>query len=84
MFGRAVNTPKLYLEKMVQSFLSPLKVNFMLRRMEAGTPVYVLNRCTSDLTVNFEQVLQRNALFKNDAIGIFQPLNPNRYLPAQS
>ena len=67
MFGRAVNTPKLYLEKMVQSFLSPLKVNFMLRRMEAGTPVYVLNRCTSDLTVNFEQVLQRNALFKNDA-----------------
>ena len=67
MFGSAVNTPKLYLEKMVQSFLSPLKVNFMLRRMEAGTPVYVLNRCTSDLTVNFEQVLQRNALFKNDA-----------------
>ena len=67
MFGRAVNTPKLYLEKMVQSFLSPLKINFMLRRMEAGTPAYVLNRCTSDLTVNFEQVLQRNALFKNDA-----------------
>ena len=67
MFGSAVNTPKLYLEKMVQSFLSPLKINFMLRRMEAGTPTYVLNRCTSDLTVNFEQVLQRNALFKNDA-----------------
>ena len=67
MFGSAVNTPKLYLEKMVQSFLSPLKINFMLRRMEAGTPAYVLNRCTSDLTVNFEQVLQRNALFKNDA-----------------
>ena len=67
MFGSAVNTPKLYLEKMVQSFLSPLKINFTLRRMEAGTPAYVLNRCTSDLTVNFEQVLQRNALFKNDA-----------------
>ena len=74
MFGRAVNTPKLYLEKMVQSFLSPLKVNFMLRRMEAGTPVYVLNRCTSDLTVNFEQVLQRNALFKNDANRDFSTL----------
>ena len=67
MFGSAVNTPKLYLEKMVQSFLSPLKINFKLRRMEAGTRAYVLNRCTSDLTVNFEQVLQRNALFKNDA-----------------
>ena len=74
MFGRAVNTPKLYLEKMVQSFLSPLKVNFMLRRMEAGTPAYVLNRCTSDLTVNFEQVLQRNALFKNDANRDFSTL----------
>ena len=74
MFGSAVNTPKLYLEKMVQSFLSPLKVNFMLRRMEAGTPVYVLNRCTSDLTVNFEQVLQRNALFKNDANRDFSTL----------
>ena len=74
MFDRAVNTPKLYLEKMVQSFLSPLKVNFMLRRMEAGTPVYVLNRCTSDLTVNFEQVLQRNALFKNDANRDFSTL----------
>ena len=74
MFGRAVNTPKLYLEKMVQSFLSPLKVNFMLRRMEAGTPVYVLNRCTSDLTVNFEQALQRNALFKNDANRDFSTL----------
>ena len=74
MFGRAVNTPKLYLEKMVQSFLSPLKVNFMLRRMEAGTPVYVLNRCTSDLTVNFEQVLQRNALFKKDANRDFSTL----------
>ena len=74
MFGRAVNTPKLYLEKMVQSFLSPLKVNFVLRRMEAGTPVYVLNRCTSDLTVNFEQVLQRNALFKNDANRDFSTL----------
>ena len=78
MFGSAVNTPKLYLEKMVQSFLSPLKINFMLRRMEAGTPAYVLNRCTSDLTVNFEQVLGTMQ------IGIFQPLNPNRYLPAQS
>ena len=74
MFGSAVNTPKLYLEKMVQSFLSPLKINFMLRRMEAGTPAYVLNRCTSDLTVNFEQVLQRNALFKNDANRDFSTL----------
>ena len=46
----------------------------MLRRMEAGTPVYVLNRCTSDLTVNFEQVLQRNALFKNDANRDFSTL----------